>query len=72
MCHTEAARGVAAARSRPRRAEERAEEGGRPRVQALADAAGFPFVELRNAAHAAPVEAPAAWQKAALAFLDGP
>ena len=38
--------------------------------QALADAAGWRYVEIENAAHACPIEQPTKWRKAALEFLD--
>lgn len=38
--------------------------------QALADAAGWRYVGLSGAGHAAPLEQPVAWRKAVLAFLD--
>ena len=39
-------------------------------AQALADAGGWRFVEVPQAAHAVPVEAPTAWRQAVMRFLD--
>ena len=38
--------------------------------QALADVAGWQYVGVRGAGHAAPLEQPVAWRKAVIGFLD--